>query len=262
MRTEKSVIIFCMIISFISSAAAQTMVVTDPGAYSYFTGLDKKIQEQLGFAQKIQDAELEIKRSLTGNKRIGYGINNSTILYEEFFQLRDRMSLDFKQNNQSSDKPTAIAKNLDIIFPPLKVKIPNDKNKNKAEAEINKKTYHQNTLKASIIFAEMILSSSKIRVLQITSLANDIDGTTQIKEAIDVNNRLILELLLESRNTNLLLANLIKSQAAKDYEGSSVADYSEDDNGDVEDLMRGQGNLGSAITKPLNRGGKFTGLAK
>lgn len=242
----------------IKTAEAQTMVVTDPGAYTYFTGIDKKLQEELGFLQKIQDADLQIQSSVSGNKKMGYGVNSNTTAYDDFFQLRNAMSID--PNAQASEKPTTIAKNLDLIFVPLKVKIPNNPS-SKTDNTMAKKSYQQNSIKAAAIFSEMILSGSKSRVSQIKALANDIDGTSTLKEALDVENRLIIELLIEARNTNILLANMTKIMAAKDYEGSIIADYTQEDENNVDDLIKGRSGLGVSMMRP-SKGGKFTTIAK
>jgi len=257
---RNSIILILLACAFnINSVLAQTMVVTDPGAYQYFNGLDKKAQEQLEFLQRIQDGDLAIKSTLSGNKRIGYGINSNMISYDEFFQIRNVMFAG--QANQTTDKPTAISKSLDLIFPPIKVKIPNVTS-GKQDNSFVKKAWQQNNIKTSIIFAEMMLSSSKTRISQIASLANDIDSTTTVKEAMDVNSRLILELIVETRNVNLLLANLIKIQSSKDFEGLVTPDYSQDGGGDVEDLIRGRSALGASMSKSPLKSGKFTNNSK
>jgi hypothetical protein len=237
---------------------AQTTVVTDPGAYSYFNGLDKKSQEQIEFLQKIQDTELALKSSLEGNKRIGYGVNNSLSFYDDFFILKES---DQKQNIQLGDKPSAISKNLNLLFPIEKFKIPNDSNKSKNEIVFKKKAFQQQSIKSALIFAEMISNNTKYQLSQVSALAGDIDGTNTLKEALDVNNRLVLELLLEIRNTNLILANLVRLNAAEKFEGLTLPDYTEEEE-DGKALMEGKGNLGGAITRGSGRGGKFSSMTR
>lgn len=241
--------IFCPILLIINiiilqiSSAKAASVVTDPGAYSYFSSIDEKMQEQLEFLQSLEDYNISIDNSLTGNKQIGYGINSNLLLYDDYLSLT--------LSPYKSDKPAIISKNLDIIFPALKVK---------QSSDLEKRKYQQSSLRASIIFAEMIISGSKQKISQITSLASDIDGTTKLKEGVDVNSRLLLEILTETRNTNLLLANLIKAMASKEYTGSLQIEAEEKDK--AKDFLNGDGELGSGISNGSGRNGKFTKITR
>lgn len=243
MRQKIIILLITFIILLQSRIVAASTVVTDPGAYSYLTGIDKKEQEQLEFLKSLETYNISIDNSLTGNKQIGYGINNNFLLYDDYIALTLSPS--------KSDKPAVISKNLEIVYPAIKVK---------PSAELERRKYQQASLRASLIFSEMIISSSRQKISQITSLASDIDGTSKLKEAIDVNSRLLLEILLEARNTNFLLANLTKSIAAKEYSGGFVIGSEERDK--AEDFFDGEGNLGSGISNPSGRSGKFTKLTR
>ena len=242
-RISYSILSIIFIIILQISHASAASVVTDPGAYSYFSSIDEKLQEQLEFLQSLENYSISVDNSLTGNKQIGYGINSNLLLYDDYLALT--------LSPYKSDKPATISKNLDIIFPALRVKQSND---------LEKKKYQQGALRSSIIFSEMIINSSKQKVSQITSLASDIDGTTKLKEGIDVNSRLLLEILTETRNTNLLLANLIKAIAAKEYVGSFKVEAEEKDK--AKDFLNGEGDLGSGISNGSGRNGKFTKITR
>ncbi len=53
-----------------------------------------------------------------------------------------------------------------------------------------------------------------------------------------------------------------KLDLQRPHEGLIQADYTGDKKDDVSDLMQGQGDLGSAISKTSGKGGKFTGLTR
>ncbi len=248
-----------LILSFFvisSSALAQTVVVTDPGAYTYLNGLDKKLQEQLEFSQKVYDSNLAINSSLSGNKKSAYGINNNLISYEEYFQIKASALAEAKIS-QAAEKPDQISRQIDVTFPYFKVSI--SSSDSKESADITKKTYRAVSAKTTLVFAEMILNTSKNRVNQIRSLANDIDSTSTTKEAIDLNNRLLLEIITEVRNNNILLANYIKSQTSNSYEGPITTSYlaNPDNSREVDDLFSGRSSLGSSLMRP-SEGGKFS----
>jgi len=236
---------------------AQTIVVTDPGAYTYFNGLDKKLQEQLEFSQAIQDANLSINSALSGNKKSAYGINSGMISYDDYFQIRSSALIEAKLN-QPAEKPDQISRQLDITFPYLRVSVSSDQ---KDSVEAAKKSFRAASKKSSLVFADMILNTSKTRVSQIRTLANDIDSTSTTKEAMDLNNRLLLEIITEIRNTNILLANYIKSEVSESYDGSVTTTYSGNSNisKDVSDLLKGTSELGSSMMRP-SKGGKFSNM--
>lgn len=232
-----------LLLLLIPQAAVAATVVTDPGAYGYLTGIDEKEQEQLEFLQSLENYTISIDNNLSGNKQIGYGINNNLMLYDDY------LTLTLPANK--SDKPSTISKNLELIYPTVKVAKTKD---------FEKRKYQQSSLRATLLFSEMIINSSKQKVSQLTSLASDIDGTNKLKEAMDVNSRLLLEILAELRNTNLLLAQVTKSQAARDYSGIVEIDY--DEKNKSEDLLKGEGSLGSSISNTSGKGGKFTKITK
>jgi len=236
--------ILVIILSVFSYAAKASMVVTDPGTYSYLTGIDKKQQEQLQFLQSIQDSTLEIKSNINGNKRIGYGINNTQNFYNDWFSLPG--------SSQPNQTPINIIKNLDLTFLPVKIKVDND---------FHRKNYQQNAAKLSMILSEMVISSAKQRSSEITALANEIDGATKLKESIDVNNRILLEILLETRNTNLLLATTIKANLAKDFVGSLTPDNSDSGKDKVKDFYEGKDDLSHSI-KRSSGSGRFSTLTR
>lgn len=252
-------ILFLFLLLLPQLAEAQTIVVTDPGAYTYLNGLDKKLQEQVQFLQKVQDVSLSTNSALTGNKKSAYGINTNMISYDEYFQIKSA-ALSEARIPQPAEKPEQISRQIDVTFPYLKVTAPTASDSKEA-ADIIKNTFRALAAKHALVFADMILNTSKTRIYQIRSLANDIDSTATTKEAIDLNNRLLLEIITEIRNTNLLLANYIKSQTANSYEGQISAVYSPNSNTakNVDDLFAGRSALGSSMMRP-SKGGKFSSV--
>jgi hypothetical protein len=238
------------------SVNAQTMVVQDPGAYAYLNGLDKKSQEQLEFLQAIQEVDLVIKSALTGNKKMGNGINSSLLAYNDYFILSNNFGS--RRGVGLKEAPQAIMKDIDLVFSPKSIKVSPNHNNKIEEAYFNKERWVSDNIKAGLIISEMILNSSKSRIPQITNFGNDIDTTTTLKEAVDFNNRLVLELILEIRNANLLLANMLRSQNSRSYEGNVVADYSKDD---LDKFMSSDSVLGRNTSRTV-KDSKFTHFAR
>lgn len=203
------------IIAFCNQVKAAGLIVSDPGTYNYLSGIDKKAQQQIEFSQKLQESTLITKESLTGNKKIGYGINNSKSLFSDYFVLSD---------NNFGEKAVNVSRNLDLAMSDEQVK----------------RDYQQKNLKSSLILSELIINTAKSRGAEILSLSSASDSSDRTKEAIDIQNRILLEILLEVRNTNLILANLLKNQSSQNYIGnpedlkkreSEVSDYFSGKNG-------------------------------
>lgn len=235
---KKLGLLVVIIVCFISEQSRATMVVTDPGAYNYLNSLDKKSQDQLGFLQKLQEINLDIKNNTSGNKKVGYGINNRYSLFTDFFLLQD--------NQRKSDRLPVVTRFLESTYPVVTLKNSDD---------IEKKKYQQGNIKSLLILSEMMVNNAKQRGVEISSLSTDVDSSSNIKEALDVNNRLLLELLLELRNTNLLLATTARATASRDFGGDILIDGEKE--AEVKDLFNGQGDVSNIIRK-TTKGGKFT----
>lgn len=238
----KRLILSILMIFLTNTSLFAAMVVTDPGTYTYLSGMDKKLQEQLSFSQKLQEVDLEIRNKLSGNKKVGYGINSNYNFFNDYFLL--------PSTTQKSEKISIILKSLESIYQPVTLKINDD---------LDKRKYQQNAIKSSLVLSEMIINSSKQRGIEISSLSAEVDNNNSIKEAIDVNNRILLELLLETRNSNLLLANLTRAMAAKEYVGEIITDPEKEE--EVKDFYNGKSDLGNSIKKVPTRG-KFSTLSR
>lgn len=216
------------------------MLVTDPIQYNYLIAIDKKQQESLVFLQAIQDANLEIKDAIRGNKKMGVGMVTNYAFYHDFFSL--------PSHTQKSEKAVFISRNIETLYPPIKVS-------NLSQERVKRDQYQQNTLKSAFILSEMVINSTKQRGGDIISLSNDIDNNVTLKQAMDVNNRLLLEILLEIRNSNLISANMMKITASANFKGDIIYDPKEGE--EIKDFLSGKSRLGQAIKRSSVKSGGF-----
>ena len=79
------------------------------------------------------------------------------------------------------------------------------------------RAYRQRSAKNALEAAEVALAKSPDRVKQVTREVMKTNESTAIKDSIDINNRLIGEVLVEMQQLNMLLAQLVRVTAAKDF---------------------------------------------
>ena len=83
-----------------------------------------------------------------------------------------------------------------------------------------KRAYQQRSFKNALESAELILAKAVTRSEEVSREVVKINETTAMKDSIDVNSRLNGEILIELQKTNMLLAQLVRVNAAQQYQGT------------------------------------------
>ena len=241
-----------LFIMFIASslihAQAFALVVSDPGAY---TRMAQQIQE----AQKIyteakrQVAEMQrIYKNLSGNLGRGKGsirdIRRIKSILEDvlpaFYDLTlpDGTKLDKRSTED-------IVKGIDNIF------ISSGKHPTEAGlTEEQKRVYRQRALKASLAYSESLLSDTTDSLEKLETLAAQIDETETLKDAQDLTNRYLQELLTGQTKVILLLAQMSRAEAALSYKGVGNEEQGTLKNVGGEEYLDMLGKKGSKYWKP------------
>ncbi|MBT4989367.1 MAG: hypothetical protein HOM96_02365 [Rickettsiales bacterium] len=228
----------CIILLAMSANAYAAMIVTDPGSYKALGAVSTSIVGELEknanverldrikeFTEMANHTTQLVKTvsnldaavdSLTGNLVRGFGMD---VIME---QLKNNMlsstmgaSVLKHSSIQGLDLKTTKgnAQMLDLIFSNNKF--------GSSSTEPLRKQYRQRSYKSALETAETHVNNAADRIDQVASIVSLIDVTQTQKDAIDVNNRLMAEMLVEVQKTNLLLAQIVRVNSSTFYHGAS-----------------------------------------
>ena len=208
----------------LDSLFAAAMVVSDPVAQQTLGDIyEKNLQasEKLTaielFTSKMNDNTEQIYTTLAGNREYCSAVTNSSIFYHDYFKLNNENLPNLKN---SSNPSRQILNFLGSVYE--QVKIPSEDSQ-----KYQKQQYQQACVKSSLILSERVIKNISQRNTEISGLADESDSTINLKEAMDMNNRLLLEILVELRNNNLLLASSLRSKSSVDFKGDLIITASE-----------------------------------
>lgn len=209
-----------------TSPANAGLVVTDPGAYEHMIDQLKNAQEQLSklteqgvTLTQAKDTLFNIKGQLEGS------YNRATGMYSDIKKAQRRTGDYSEVFNRTGGKVKGYGedyKELDVYIDQI-FKDPRDKDYNAwllkdAKAETRDKVY-----KNSMRTAEISLSEAQGKLKKISALADMIDSTKNMKDAQDLSNRLLIELLFGQQEMIVLLANLAQAHALTNYTGTKTS---------------------------------------
>jgi len=80
--------------------------------------------------------------------------------------------------------------------------------------------YKADSYKSALELSEFFLNNAPKEVEDMSKIASDMENTQNVKEAMDVNNRLLSEVLFTLQKQNQLLAQLVRTESASKYEGN------------------------------------------
>ena len=80
-------------------------------------------------------------------------------------------------------------------------------------------SYRQRGRKSALQSSERYIHTAEDRIQQVTDVALKVNETQSIKDSMDMNNRLLSELLLEIVKQNVMMARLLKVEASDGYDG-------------------------------------------
>ena len=81
--------------------------------------------------------------------------------------------------------------------------------------------YHGDSLKSALQISESTINSFPRSVEEVSVLTQSSDSTQSIKEAADVQNRVLVEILIQQQKNNMLLAQLVRAIASEKFRGTT-----------------------------------------
>lgn len=225
----KILILMASFLVFATSSFGFGGVVTDPVSYGYFAEQITAAGEQLKKTTDVLNKAKEQVENLkvVQNKVQGVG-NQLKGHYDRAKGLVDKV----KGVREKLEKtPTTLQgqyakwKNLDFIDPQKALEEffedPRANNANLYKALDRRYEVRQMALKNSIMNAEVLLQAAPGRMKVIEGLSGQIDGTENVKDAADLNNRIMIEMWTAVEEIKMLLAHLAEAQGLMNFSGVS-----------------------------------------
>lgn len=80
--------------------------------------------------------------------------------------------------------------------------------------------YHTDSVQSALQLSQTVISNAEERLEEINQAARESDNNLKLKEAVDVTNHLLVQLLVTQNETNQLLAQLTRATLSKDFRGT------------------------------------------
>lgn len=214
--------------------SAFAMIVSDPSSYSYYVHQIKEMQKQLAEAQKQVDTLGGIKTTADQTQRAVSGNYNRAMgLVTDLQRIRKKLeatpttmqgsakkwlSLSSDGLEIGEDGFVAVGKVLDDNWID-----PRDLTKNAERLKKLDQIYQvkQASLRGNIEASDEILRTMPTRLKTIEGLAEQIDQTQNIKDAQDLSNRFLAEILKVLSEMSAIAARVGESYALLNYQGAS-----------------------------------------
>ncbi|MFC1659801.1 hypothetical protein ACFL0U_04515 [Pseudomonadota bacterium] len=203
------IVIFMLTITITNNAHAivSGTAVSDFETHNKINITNKYLLDQKDIINSNGESLIEIKNAIMGNNSNAY-----SVISNESFSLNIS---DIKVPNILKGKEIRIInKNLDVMYPIQELEIPENE-----MARMKQKQQQQSELKQIIIYTTNIINNSETRDSEIETLVRESSQTRQLKEAMDLQNKIALENLIELKKNNILLASFMRSQAKEKYSG-------------------------------------------
>jgi hypothetical protein len=201
--------------TLLGSEQAKSLVVSDPGSYARMAQSLQTLKEQIT-VMKEQFTELQnINSAVTGNLKRGKGI------FRDLGKLRDLSSKMTKSVHSlpHMDLDDYDLQNIEDLQDALDQIYVNETDVLKrGQTEQQRKQYQQRSIRSALEGAEVLISLQDERLNKIEELASEIDNTETLKDAMDLNNRLLGELLLVQQQALLINAQYIRAEQAVNYQ--------------------------------------------
>ncbi len=158
--------------------------------------------------EQVKALTENLNRLLGFDRSIDAEVKKNSLQTKSFVFLKDR-----KTGRKIDNKtPQGVEKLIDQI-------VPKRGTKNRKNYQRVKNAFGQRSAKSSLESAELYIQTYPDKLQEFSDIAMKGNETKSLKDSVDVNNRLIAELLMEQAKTNLLIAKMMKLQALKNFTG-------------------------------------------
>ena len=217
----KLLLTLCLFV-FACNGQATTMVVINPEGNAWNSKqLQEIIKQGKVGAEHLKEAQKMVK-SLEGNlKRAKGAVRDLRNMKDKIANIIPSFYRDLKDTVNPDDllDPKWITDQLDNVF--------GTGYQGRREYELKEEmraNYSKRSMKGAIVHAEQSINEVQTSLEKIQDLAAQADSTQTMKDAQDVNNRLLLEILATQNKIVVLLAQLTRVEALAQYSGVSHAE--------------------------------------
>lgn len=204
-------------------------VVTDPGAYSHAISQIKVLNEQITFLRQqvetlgsIKTVMQDVKYSMEGVYGRGVGIldtvqgvaDNATDFGSSLKKAGDFSDFSKDKFNKRANPYREVNVRLDGVF-----KDPRSKDFNFWKDKAKRENAQQQIYKDNLTQAEVTLTEMPKRLDRLGKLSDEIERTKGLKDAADLQNRFLAELLLIQQEALKMLSHIAQALAAANYQG-------------------------------------------
>lgn len=214
----KRILPFIVVLS-LSGSVSHALVVSDPGAYTRMAQQIQQMQDQVKQMTNVLNEAKKINETLSGNLQRGLGAD------EDLRRLRtavEKMIPTFTMKgvpNPSQSDMERIGNELDKIFVSPQAQ--------PVEAELTKDqrdAYRKKSISNAVRYSEYIITDTEKSMNRLEDLSQQINQTQSMKDAMDLNNRYMHEMMASQAKLNMLLAHLVRAESATKMQGVSAND--------------------------------------
>jgi len=227
----------------------EALVVSDPGQYARMATELNELKKHFE-ALKDQLEELEdLNSSLSGNLKIGSGMGRDLA---KLLGLSENMTkgLHSLPHMELDDYDLENIEDTQKVLD--KVYTKEESILAATQTEKQRKDYRQRSIRAALEGSESLIALQQERFKKINELADEIDNTETVKEAIDLNNRLLGEILMVQQTALLLQAQYVRAEQSLKYGYADRAQSSDDPNaGQYNDFIKKSGTRAAKKMKEL-----------
>jgi len=233
----------------ISPKCGHCLVVSDPGQYARMATQLNELKKHFE-ALKDQLEELEdLNSSLSGNLKIGSGMGRDLA---KLLGLSENMTKGLHSlphmelDDYDLENIEDTQKVLDQVYTKEESILA------ATQTETQRKEYRQRAIRAALEGSEALIALQQERFKKINELADEIDNTETVKEAIDLNNRLLGEILMVQQTALLLQAQYVRAEQSLKYSNADSTQSLDDPNtGQYNDFIKKSGTRAAKKMKKL-----------
>jgi hypothetical protein len=217
---------------------SHALVVSDPGTYTRMALQLEEASKQVELATSSVNELKSMNLSMTGNLQRGSGIeriirevkNSVSGMTKSIFNISDGKGLSVNIEDLDMNDVEDVQVWLDEVF------VEEDNITDTSLTKKRRDDFRQLSLKGAIEAAETTLAGQEASLEKFEELAGKIDETETLKDSMDLQSRLLNELIIIQQRSLMLLAQLVRAESAMQYTGIKV-----DDTGQVVKKMSGVG---------------------
>lgn len=203
----------------LAGSVGHALVVSDPGAYTRMAQEIQQMQEQVKQMTNVLNEAKRINENLTGNLQRGLGTD------EDIRRLKgavEKMIPTFNMQgmpNPSQSDMERISNELDKIFISAE--------RQPLEAELTKDqrdAYRKKSISNAVRYSEYIITDTEKSMNRLEGLSQDINKTQSMKDAQDLTNRYMQEMMASQVKLTMLLAQLVRAEGATKMQGVAATE--------------------------------------